>query len=161
MILSAFVFALLLGAFIFLVLPRGRPWQRTASASLFVVLVAIVYGGAAEILGRPKPLRMEWRDQQHAKVLASSVRENDSIYLWLQFDDGAEPRSYRLPWSIEAAQQLQTATREGEANGTGVEMTMTAGERGLDNREPKFYAEPQAPLPDKNYGRIGALSDNR
>jgi hypothetical protein len=157
MILSAFAFALLLGAFIFLVLPRGRPWQRTASASLFVVLVAIVFGGAAEILGRPKPLRMEWRDAQQAKVLASSIREND----WLQFDDGTEPRAYRLPWSIQAAQQLQTATREGEANGTGVQMTMTAGDSGLDEREPKFYAEPQKPLPDKNYGRIGALSDNR
>ena len=161
MILSAFVFALLLGAFIFLVLPRGRPWQRTASASLFIVLVAIVYGGAAEILGRPKPLRMEWRDAQQAKVLASSMRENEAIYLWLQFDDGTEPRAYRIPWSIQAAQQLQSATREGEANGTGVQMTLTAGDYGLDEREPKFYAEPQAPLPDKNYGRIGALSDNR
>jgi hypothetical protein len=40
-------------------------------------------------------------------------------------------------------------------------MTMTAGDSGLDEREPKFYAEPQKPLPDKNYGRIGALSDNR
>jgi hypothetical protein len=161
MILSAFAFALLLGAFVFLVLPRGRLWQRTASAGLFVVLVAIVYAGAAEILGRPKPLRMEWRDPQHAKVLASSMRENDAIYLWLQFDNGAEPRAYRLPWSIEAAQQLQTATQQGEASGTGVQMTMTAGDRGLDEREPKFYAEPQAPLPDKNYGRLGALSDNR
>ena len=161
MILSAFVFALLLGAFIFLVLPRGRPWQRTASASLFIVLVAIVYGGAAEILGRPKPLRMEWRDAQQAKVLASSMRENEAIYLWLQFDDGTEPRAYRIPWSMQAAQQLQNATREGEANGADVQMTMTAGDSGLDEREPKFYAEPQTPLPDKNYGRIGALSDNR
>jgi hypothetical protein len=158
--LSALAFALLLGMFIFAVLPRGRLWQRTLSAGLFVVLVVVVYGGSAELLGRPKPMRLEWRDAQHAKVLGSSLRENDAIYLWLQFDNGSEPRAYRLPWSIEAAQQLQTATQEGEANGTGVQMSMS-GEVGLDQREPKFYAEPQQALPDKNYGRIGPLSSNR
>ncbi|HUL05072.1 MAG TPA: hypothetical protein VLV76_01995 [Candidatus Acidoferrum sp.] len=161
MILSAFAFALLLGGFIFLVLPRGRLWQRTASAALFILLVAVVYGGSAELLGRPKPMRLEWRDPQHAQVLGSSMRENDAIYVWLQFDDGSEPRAYRLPWSIETAQQLQTATQEGEANGTGVQMTMSAGDSGLDQREPKFYATPQAALPDKSYGRIGPLSSNR
>jgi len=160
MILSALLFALLLGVFIFLVLPQGRLWQRTAAATLFVVLVAVVYGGSAELLGRPKPLGLEWRDAQQAQVLGSSMRENDAIYLWLQFDDGSEPRAYRLPWSIEAAQQLQTATQEGEANGTGVQMTMT-GETGLDEREPKFYATPQPALPDKNYKPIGPLTSNR
>jgi len=160
MILSALVFALLLGTFIFLVLPRGRLWQRTASASLFAVLVVVVYAGAAELLGRPKPLRLEWRNAEHAQVLGSSMRENEAIYLWLQFDDGSEPRAYRLPWSMQAAQQLQTATQEGEANGTGVQMTMT-GEVGLDQREPKFYATPQPALPDKNYTHIGPLSSNR
>ena len=157
MILSALLFALLLGAFIFLVLPQGRLWQRTASAALFVMLVAVVYGGSAELLGRPKPLRLEWRDAQKAQVLGSSMRENDAIYLWLQFDDGSEPRAYRLPWSIQTAPQLQTATQEGEANGTGVEMTMV-GEAGLDEREPKFYATPQPALPDKNYESIGSLT---
>ncbi len=160
MIVSALLFALLLGVFIFLVLPQGRLWQRTAAATLFVVLVAVVYGGSAELLGRPKPMGLEWRDAQQAQVLGSSMRENDAIYLWLQFDDGSEPRAYRLPWSIETAQQLQTATQEGDANGTGVQMTMN-GEAGLDEREPKFYAEPQPALPDKSYGRIGPLTSNR
>src|SRR5262249_8692782 len=152
MILSAFAFALLLGGFIFLVLPRGRLWQRTASAALFILLVAVVYGGSAELLGRPKPVRLEWRGPQHAQGPGSSMRENDAIYVWLQFHEGSEPRVYRLPWSIETAQQLQTATQEGEANGTGVQMTMSAGDSGLDQREPMFYATPQASLPDKSYG---------
>src|SRR5262245_51642132 len=158
MILSALAFAVLLGAFVFLVLPCGRRWQRTASAILFMALVAIVYVGSAELLGRPKPLRLEWRDAQHAQVLGSSMRENDAIYLWVQFDDDSEPRAYRLPWSMEAAQQLQTATQEGEANGTGVQMSLSSSDSGLDEREPKFYAAPQPALPDKRYGRIGALS---
>jgi len=161
MTFSALAFAFLLGAFVFLVLPHGRRLQRTASTVIFIALIAIVYGGAAELLGRPKPLRLEWRDPQHAQVLGSSMRENDAIYVWLQFDDGSEPRAYRLPWSTEIAQQLQTATQEGEANGTGVQMTMPLGDSGLDQREPKFYAAPQPALPDKNYGRIGALSSNR
>jgi hypothetical protein len=159
MILSGLAFALLLGAFIFMVLPQARLWQRSASAALFVVLVAVVYAGSAELLGRPKPMRLEWRDAQHVQVLGASMRENEAIYVWLQFDGQSEPRAYRLPWSIEAAQQLQTAMQEGEANGAGVQMTMT-GDNGLDQREPKFYATPQAALPDKNYGRIGTLSAN-
>ena len=159
MIVSGLAFALLLGAFIFMVLPQGRVWQRTASAALFAVLVVVVYAGSAELLGRPKPMRLEWRDAQHAQVLGASMRENEAIYLWLQFDGQSEPRAYRLPWSIQAAQQLQTAMQEGEANGTGAQMTMT-GDNGLDQREPKFYATPQTALPDKNYSRIGTLSAN-
>jgi hypothetical protein len=159
MIVSGLAFALLLGAFIFMVLPQARLWQRTASAALFVVLVAVVYAGSAELLGRPKPMRLEWRDAQHAQVLGASMRENEAIYVWLQVEGQSEPRAYRLPWSIQAAQQLQTAMQEGEANGTGVQMTMT-GDNGLDQREPKFYATPQAALPDKNYSRIGTLSAN-
>ena len=78
----------------------------------------------------------------------------------VEFDVGSELRAYRLPWSIQTAQQLQTATQEGKANGTGVQMTMT-GEAGLDEREPKFYAEPQPALPDKNYKPNGPLTSNR
>jgi len=161
MIVAALAFALLLGAFVFFVLPRGRRSQRAASTVIFIALVGIVYGGATELLGRPKPLRLEWRQPQHAQVLGSSMRENDAIYLWLQFDDGSEPRAYRLPWSTEAAQQLQTATQEGEAHGTGVQMNMPLGDSGLDPREPKFYATPQPSLPDKNYNGMGTLSSNR
>jgi len=161
MILPALLFAVLLGGFIFLVLPRGRPWQRTASATLFAVLVVVVYAGSAELLGRPKPLRLEWRDAQKAQVLGSSMRENDAIYVWLQFGDGSEPRAYRLPWSMQTAQELQTATQEGEASESGVQMSMSSADSGLDEREPKFYAAPQPALPDKKYGRIGPLSSNR
>ena len=45
---AAVAFALLLGTFIFLVLPRGRPWQRATSATLFLVLLgtgASLYAG--------------------------------------------------------------------------------------------------------------------
>jgi hypothetical protein len=150
MIVSAVFFALLLGAFVFLVLPRGRAWQRTVSATVFVLLIALVYGGSIELLGRPKPVRLEWRDMEKAQVLGASMREDQAIYLWLQFDGAPEPKVYALPWSMQTAQNLQDAMQEGEARGTGVEMTMSL-ESGLDDREPKFHATPQPALPDKSY----------
>ena len=150
MIVSAALFALLLGAVIFLVLPRARLWQRVTSTGLFVVLIAVVYGGSIELLSRPKPLRLEWRDAAHAQVLGASIREGDAIFVWLQFDGSDEPRAYALPWDMKTAQQLQNAMREGQANGTGVQADMPF-ETGLDDRAPKFYATPQQALPEKNY----------
>ena len=153
MIPSAVIFALLLGILIFAVLPRGRTWQRTVAATVYVLLVAIVYGGSVDLLGRPKPVRLEWRDLQEAQVLGSSLRENQAIYVWLQATPDSEPLSYALPWDMAMAQQLQTATEEGEANGTGVQMNLST-ETGQDTREPMFYALPQEALPDKNYSAI-------
>jgi hypothetical protein len=71
MIIAAVIFALLLGAFIFVVLPHASVSRRAISVSIFLALIVIVYGGAAELLGRPKPLRLEWRDSAKAQVLAA------------------------------------------------------------------------------------------
>jgi hypothetical protein len=153
MITSAVIFTLLLGALIFAVLPRGRIWPRTIAVTVYVLLIAVVYSGSVDLLGRPKPVRLEWRDLETAEVLGSSLRENEAIYVWLQADPEGEPRVYALPWNIDTAQQLQTAMEEGEANGTGVQMNL-ASEIGQDTREPMFYALPQPALPDKNYSSI-------
>jgi hypothetical protein len=148
---AAVAFALLLGTFIFLVLPRGRLWQRASSATLFLVLIAVVYGGSIELLSRPKPLRLElWQQADKAKVLGATMREGEAIYVWLQFPGADEPRAYILPWDMKMAQQLQNAMQEGQANGADVTMSKPF-EAGLDDREPKFYATPQQALPDKNY----------
>ena len=148
---AAVAFALLLGTFIFLVLPRGRLWQRATSTTVFLVLIAVVYGGSIELLSRPKPLRLElWQQADKAKVLGASMREGEAIYVWLQFPGVDEPRAYILPWDMKMAQQLQNAMQEGQANGADVNMSKPF-EAGLDDREPKFYATPQQALPDKNY----------
>ena len=149
---AAIAFALLLGAFIFLVLPCGRRWQRAVATSLFLVLIVVVYGGSLELLGRAKPLRLELRQQANkAKVIAATMREGMAIYVWLEFPGSGEPRAYALPWNMQMAQQLQDAIQESQANGTDVNMSKPF-EAGLDDREPKFYATPQQPLPEKNYG---------
>jgi hypothetical protein len=149
MIVTAVIFAILLGALIFIVLPRASVARRTVSVSIFLALIAIVYGGATEILGWPKPLRLEWRNAEKAQVLSAVPVENEAIYVWLMMPNSRQPRSYVLPWSQGAAQELQDATNKAEADGTAVEMT--SSETGDDEGEPMFYARPQPPLPAKNY----------
>jgi hypothetical protein len=149
MIVSAILFALLLGAFVFLILPRAGLARRTVSVGMFVALIAVVYGGGIELLSRPKPLRLEWRDAANAQVLGAVPVENQAIYVWLVMPDSPEPRAYALPWSVQAAQQLQDAQSEAAVNGTGVQMTMPF-ETSLDNREPLFYAMPQPAMPPKD-----------
>jgi hypothetical protein len=149
MITSAVLFALLLGAFVFLILPRAGLARRTVSVGVFVVLIALVYGGGIELLSRPKPLRLEWRDAADAQVLGALPLENEAIYVWLVMPHSPEPRVYALPWSVQAAQQLQDAQSEAAVNGTGVQMT-TPFETSLDDREPLFYAMPQPAMPPKD-----------
>lgn len=155
MIATAIIFALLLGGFVFRVLPQGVMWQRGVSAALFLLLVGLVYGGAVEMLGQPKPMRLEWRGgAEEADVLGAAMAEGEAIYVLLQYPDGTPPRYYQIPWSQPAAEELQQALRQGQEQGTGVKMTMPGGptgQSGNDTREPMFYSPPQPALPDKNY----------
>lgn len=148
MIASGIVFALLLGLFVFWVLPRGSFWRRSASVGLFIALIAVVYAGAIEMMSRPKEARLEWRSINNATLLGASLKEGEAIYVWLEVQGADEPRAYALPWSMEQAEQLQQAMSEAEANGTGV-VVSDLFERSLDTGEPKFYAQPQPALPPK------------
>ena len=76
--------------------------------------------------------------------------ENEAIYVWLIMPGSSEPSAYVLPWSVEAAQQLQDAMSQAEADGTAVRMAMPF-ESSLDDREPMFYAMPQPAMPPKDY----------
>src|SRR3546814_892358 len=117
MIIGTAIFALLLGAYVFLVLPRARVEQRVVSVGVFLILIGLVYRGATELLSRPKPLRLEWRDAGKAEVVSAMPIEDEAIYLWLSMPDEREPRAYVLPWSRDVAQQLQDATNKAEASG--------------------------------------------
>ena len=150
MIVSAIGFALLLGLYVFGVLPRQSGARRYVSVGAFIALVAIVYGGTIEVMSRPKPVALEWRDVAEARMLGARMHEGEAIYLWLEVDGESEPLAYALPWSLEAAQQLQGATAEAETNGTDVMVSEPFG-AGLDDREPMFYAAPQPPMPEKDY----------
>jgi hypothetical protein len=130
--------------------PR-RLWIKAFALGATMLFMPAAYASMMQLLSMPKPATFEWWHGQagEATVLGSSMQEEEGIYLWLQLPDVQEPRAYVLPWSRELAEQLQTAQREAEANGSGVQMRLPF-EPSLDDREAKFYALPQPALPPKD-----------
>jgi hypothetical protein len=137
----------------------GLKLSAIAVSSLFL---PAAYLGFAALLGQPMPIQLEWWRAQAPKatVLASSLRENEAIYLWLQLSGVAEPRAYSLPWNRDLAEQLQTAQREAAANQTRVQMRLPF-ESSLEDREPKFYAMPQPAMPPKDLQQPPAQTYHR
>jgi hypothetical protein len=74
--------------------------------------------------------------------------EQETIFLWLQFDGQREPRAYVQPWSLAAAKALHQAMAEAEAQGTQVRMRPASNSE-VGPALPLFYAEPQPALPPK------------
>lgn len=128
-------------------------WSRNGRARLlilllFAMLLPAAYAAPASLLGRAKPVTLEWIGTHvpEALVLNATLVENEAIFLTLQWD--REPNLYRLPWDRDMAQQLQDAEREADRNGTRTVMRLPF-ERSWDDREPRFYAPPQPKMPDK------------
>ncbi len=129
--------------------PRAL-WLKLSALVLSGLLMATAFSGLVSLLGRPKPVNLEWAlaSVPDATVLSATMRENEAIYLWLKFEDNPEPQSYALPWNLEKAKELQKAMRQAEGSGTKVRMRKPF-DRSLDRHEPMFYAEPQQALPLK------------
>ena len=133
--------------------PR-RLWFKLAAFAVALLFLPTAYAGLSRLLSMPKPVVLYWwlARAEVATVLASTFREGEAIYLWLQLHDSAEPRAYSLPWSRDLAEQLQAAQREASENQTQVQMRLPF-EHSLDGQEPKFYAMPQPQLPPKELDR--------
>ena len=128
----------------------GRLSKRLGAMALVIALMAVGYVGLVELLGRPKPIELEWGldDIDEAEVLAAQLYEGQAIYLWLRRDGVAEPLSYRLPWSLDQAKRLQEARQRAEASGTTTRMRRPFASRSEDD-EPLFYAAPRVAPPPK------------
>lgn len=126
---------------------------RLLGLGLCVAMIGVIGVGIVDLLGRPKPTRMEWvqRHGEEADVLASRIVEGKAIYLWLGMPGEAEPRAYVLPWDLETAKALQKAVEQAAKDG-GQARAVLPFERSWETREPKFYALPQPKLPDKPVG---------
>ncbi len=137
--------------------PR-RLWMKSVAVAVTALLSASAYASYAELLSKPKPVNLEWaqRNAGEATVLAASLKENVAIYLWLQFEGADSPRAYVLPWSQEAAEQLQQAMREAEEQGTGVQME-SPFETDRQPTEMVFHAAPQPAVPQKPASADGPL----
>jgi hypothetical protein len=141
--------------------PR-RLWLKAAAFGVALLFLPAAYVGLSRLLSMPKPVQLEWwhTHAEEASVLASSFREDEAIYLWLQLGDLPEPRAYALPWSRDLAEQLQAAEREAAENQTQVQMRLPF-ERSEDDQEPKFYAMPQPAQPPKDLERAPPQFHNR
>ena len=130
---------------------RHRTLVKVGALLLAVGFLPIGYAAYADLLSRPKPVRLEWfhRHADEATVIGQQLREGEGLYLWLQFSGEAEPRAYVLPWDAKLAEQLQQAWNTAQKSGTGVQMKLPF-EPTLDTLEPKFYALPQPQLPSKD-----------
>jgi hypothetical protein len=150
-ILAFLSLALLLGLYAFVGLPFGGRWQRIALSAGFALLLAGLFFGYSDMLGRPKSTRLEVLRQpgSELKVLGSYIVEGAGIYLWLQLPDLREPRYYVLPWDEKTAKALQTTIEQNaQAHGGGVMMQIPV-ERSWEWRDPVFHPAPQPKLPDK------------
>jgi hypothetical protein len=128
-------------------------WTRSRLArvlilALFALLLPAAYAAPSALLGRAKPVSLEWLGSHvdEATILSATFVENDAIYLTLQW--GPTPNLYRLPWDQKTAEQLQQALRDAQRNGTNPVMKLPF-EPSWDREEPRFYALPQPKMPDK------------
>lgn len=133
--------------------PR-RLWLKLSAVGTAAVFLPTAYASLLHLLSMPKPVELEWwhARAEQATVLGSSMQEGEGIYLWLQMRGVPEPRAYVLPWSRDLAEQLQAAQREAQEQESQVRMRLPF-ERSLEDREPKFYALPQARSPSKDRDR--------
>jgi hypothetical protein len=150
-VLAFLSLALVLGIYAFVGLPFGGRWRRAAVSAGFAAVLAGLFFGYSDMLGRPKSTRLEVLRQPDGefKVLGSYLIENAGIYLWLRMPNVIEPRYYVLPWDEETAKDLQKAIAENSSNhGSGVVMELPQ-ERSWEWRKPVFHPAPQPKLPDK------------
>jgi hypothetical protein len=127
--------------------PR-KLWIRGASAIATAGLVVVAYLGFSDLLSRPKPIHFEWAmsSVDEAQVVASSAKEGEAIFIWLEVEGVSAPRAYQLPWSRELAVQLQEAAENNRDNGTGVRVRSPFDGEFIENEEnPTFYSPPRHP----------------
>lgn len=128
---------LILGAFTFLVLPKGR-WKVTGTMT-FLLLSTVVYAGAFEIVGLPKPYLLEWRKLNGLPIIGMYQKEEEPLYIILLRD--GEPVTYTFPWDGEVAESLNNQWREASFHGQPPLFSMDGGEIELrkppDGRPPK------------------------
>ncbi|WP_207481088.1 hypothetical protein [Arenibaculum pallidiluteum] len=127
---------------------------RVLIVALFALLLPAAYAAPASLLGRAKPVTLEWVNTQvkEASVLSATLIEGDAIYLTLRWNDA--PSLYKMPWDRKLAEQLQQTMEESSRQGTQPMMRQPF-EPSWDRQEPRFYTPPQPKMPDKPYAPGG------
>ncbi|MEE9299654.1 MAG: hypothetical protein V3V17_00855 [Alphaproteobacteria bacterium] len=130
---------------------RRRTWAKLLAILLGALFIPAAYAGYVGLLSKPRPMELEWlqRLAPEATVLGARIHEGEGIYLWLQIDGIAEPRSYVIGWDRDLAEQLQQALQEADTNRSGVRMRLPY-EKSWSQDRPPFYALPQPAFPPKD-----------
>jgi hypothetical protein len=150
-ILAFVSLALVLGIYGFIGLPFGSRRRRALVTGFFALLLAGLFFGYSDMLGRPKSTRLEMLHSgaKEATILGSYMVEGSGIYLWLQLPETREPRYYVLPWDEKTAAALQRAIEDNaQHHGAGVAMQLPF-DFSWERREPVFHPLPQPKLPEK------------
>ena len=90
-----------------------RPTRvRILAVAITALFIPVAYLQFVEMLSKPKPMSFEWyeRNLKKAVLLGVSLREKESIYVWLRPSGALEPRYYVIPWNVKLAEKLQKAT---------------------------------------------------
>lgn len=130
---------------------RG-PWPKGASIAVSAILMGSGFVGLVELLGVPKPAYLDLTDSatKDAKVLSTSVREGEVVYIWVQPKDSDVPRAYAMPWEDRRVRQLFRALEEANASGSEVLVRGSLLSTGIYEDAP-FYVPPHQPLPPKDF----------
>jgi len=126
---------------------------KILAVACMIFACVIGYVGFADLLGRPKPIKLEWihRNAPTATVLGVDITEGVGIYLMLKLPEMPEPHLYKFPWDRDFAEKLQKGLRGAERQGTKL-MLKFPFEPSLDDREfphTEFYLLPQPATPPK------------
>lgn len=117
-------------------------WMAGRKLAAITLPLCVVLAAFAVYLPLGKPLPMAPKAGDYT-VLGAKIEVN--VAIWLLLDDNknpSEPRYYRLPYSNEAANQLQQAKDGAAGGGSGVKVTI--GEDGGQSYagEPPVTGEP-------------------
>jgi len=118
------------------------------AAALFL---PTAYMSLVSLLSRPKPIELEWTQPapDETTLLASQMKEDVAIYLWVDRQGLMEPRAYVLPWDEELARELHEAQRAAESEGGTVQVRMSRRNKNREQMERMFYAAPPPAPPPK------------
>lgn len=125
-------------------------WPRIGAVLLLLGIVGLGPVALASLTGEPRRASLEWwaRNAEDVEVLGHRIVEDVAIYVFVNLPGYDAPQNIALPYSDEAAEQLQQAAAEGEATGQGVRMRRLMDDS-LDEQAPMFWSPPPAALPEK------------
>lgn len=133
---------------------------RLTSLLYLMVSIGLALYFFNQLLSHPRPIDQEYfSSAREAVVLATRPKDGEAIYLWLQLPDQAAPAYYVMPWSGQAAGDLDIAQREA-AQQDGLVLMKHPFRRnqrqGLegDDKDKMFYAAPP-PRPPLKSGELG------